>query len=60
MGDPKMTKVDGRYVCAVCEAPLNATTVKNADPFCSVEHARTWHHTELPKPRRGVPVGASA
>ena len=59
--DPKMVKIgrgkDAYFICALdgCEEELNDVTVKNDDPFHSVDCARSFHDAPLtPTPRQAA------
>jgi hypothetical protein len=52
---------DGRCANPDCRKVIKTITrYGDADAFCSTGCCRTWFGTDLPKPERGVPVGASA
>jgi hypothetical protein len=52
---------DGKCALPSCRKVIK-TVVRWGDPdaFCSTACCREWFGTDLPKPERGVPVGASA
>lgn len=55
-----MKRVGKKYVCAVCDEPLNEVTVAQQDPFCSTVCAKEFHGVEVQKPWQGTPVGSSS
>jgi hypothetical protein len=54
----------GVYECANpdCDKPLNETTIKNLDPFCSTDCCHSWHGVEITvrDAKRGIFVGSSS
>jgi hypothetical protein len=64
--DPKMVRLGRslppRYRCAAegCTNELNEVTIKNVDPFCSTNCAKTWHGVDITIPGNGVFVGSSS
>lgn len=47
--EPVVRKKGGKYLCAVCGAELPELCVKDSDPFCRTECARTFHDNPLPE-----------
>jgi hypothetical protein len=58
--DPPIRK-SGRCALPGCKKKIKTITIYGeADAFCSTACCREWHGTSLPKPVRGIAVGASS